>query len=111
MSDPEGGGGKQQLKASSGKLLAPATQHLLQQTCLWMPEPTAELAHSCLTSVREMDRALGVHHEHMSQQLPESRARAQLHEQQVRLGFLKPGMSQKALIGCSVRVWKHLEDN
>lgn len=44
MSDPGGCGGKQQLKASSGKLLAPATQHLLQQTCLWMPEPATELA-------------------------------------------------------------------
>lgn len=111
MSDPGGGGGKQELKASSGKLLAPATQHLLQQTCLWMPEPAAELMRSCLTSAQEVDRALGVHHEHMSQQLPESCARAQLHEQQVRLGFLKPRVSQKALIGCSVRVWKHLEDN
>lgn len=111
MSDPVGHGGKQQVKASSGILPATATQHLLHQTCLWIVEPAAELTYSCLALVREMNQTLGVRSEHMSQQLLWSCARTQLCEQQVRLGFLKPSVPQKALIGCLVRVGKHLEDN
>lgn len=75
-----------------------------------MPKLTAEFTppavHRC-----EMDRALGARCKHMSLQLPWSRAQTQLLQQQVRPGFLKPQVSQKPLIGCSVRVRKHLEDN
>lgn len=58
-----------------------------------------------------MNPSLGVHGEHMSQQLLGSSAQTQLCEQQVRPGFLKPRVPQKALIGCLVHVGKHLEDN
>lgn len=111
MPDPVGHSGKQQVRASSGILPATATQHLLHQTCLWILEPAAELTYSCLVLVREMNQSLGVRSEHMSQQLLWSSARTQLCEQQVRLGFLKPRVPQKALIGCLVHVGKHLEDS